>query len=65
MIANLETNIREQNDIDENETFGAYDTGILLNSDNNDELLNSMYTLPVTKTTTQVNKSDNESDRIL
>ncbi|CAF1598294.1 unnamed protein product [Adineta ricciae] len=51
MIANLESNIREQNDIDENETFGAYDTGILLNSDNNDELLNSMYTLPVTKTT--------------
>ena len=51
MIANWETNIRDQNDVDENEMFGAYDTGILLNSDNNEELLNSMHTLPVTKTT--------------
>ncbi|CAF1304750.1 unnamed protein product [Adineta ricciae] len=51
MIANGEMNLRHQNDMDENETFGAYDTGILLNSHNNEELLNSMHTLPVTETT--------------
>jgi hypothetical protein len=60
MIESIENASREQNDIDENQTSGAIDADMLENFDNNDELSNSMYTLPVTTTTIPCDTSRND-----
>jgi len=60
MIATMENTFREQNDIDENQAFGAIDAGMLANFDSNDELLNSLYILPVITTTMPSETSRND-----
>ena len=57
---NKENTFRDRNDIDEDQTLAVIDASVLANFDNNDNSLNTMHTLPVTKITVPSETSRND-----
>ncbi|CAF1311364.1 unnamed protein product [Adineta ricciae] len=60
MTASIENAFSDQNDTEENQAFAVVDADMLANSDSHDELLDTMCTLPVTKTTIPSETSRND-----